>query len=96
MLRYLRKLLAGVNSLALAIKVFLSHPVGVVVTTVGVAFASKAILRVGTAARVFLADVVCVLGARVGRQCKRVGVALPARHGEISRQPRKAIWYPES
>lgn len=84
MSRHLRELLAGVNCLSLAIEVLVSHPVGVVVTTVGVAFASKTILRVGTAAAVFLADVVCVLGARVRRQCERVRVALPSKHGEVS------------
>lgn len=68
MWEHLRELLAGVHRLSLAIEVLDAHPVGVVVAAVGVAFASKAILRVGTAARVFLAHVVCVFGARVGRQ----------------------------
>lgn len=69
-LEYLRELLASVNSLSLSVEVLLSHPVGVVVAAVGVALASKAILRVCTAAVVFLADMVCILSTRVGRQCE--------------------------
>lgn len=84
LLQHLRELLASIDCLALAVEIFVSHPVGVVVTTVGVAFASKTILRVGPAARVFLADVICVFGARVRRQRERVRVALPVKHGEVS------------
>lgn len=72
MWRHLRELLAGVHRLSLTIEVLDSHSVGVVVAAVGVALASEAILRVGTTARVFLADVICVFGARVRRQRERV------------------------
>jgi hypothetical protein len=75
----LRELLAGVDSLALAVEFGVAHSVGVVVAAVGVAIAGEAVIRVGAAAARGLADVVLVVLAGVRGECKSMGVGLPAR-----------------
>jgi len=64
--RNIRKLLGGVNSLALAVEFRVAQPVRVVIASVGVALAGEAVLGVGTAAAGGLADVVLVVRAGVG------------------------------
>ena len=71
------ELLAGVDLKALAVKVGVAHAVRVVVATVGVAASGEAVLRVGAAARVGLADVVLVVLAGVGGEGVGVRVGLP-------------------
>jgi hypothetical protein len=73
----IRELLGGVNRLALAVEVGVAHAVGVVVAAVGVTLAGEAVVRVGTATVVGLADVVRVLRARVRSKGKSVRVGLP-------------------
>ena len=73
----IRELLAGIDGLALAVEVGVAHAVRVVVATVGVAKTGEAVLGVGTAAGIPLADVVLVVLARVRREGERVCVGLP-------------------
>ena len=73
----LRELLAGVDNLADTIEVGVTHAVGVIIATVGVAETVEAFLGVGTTAGVVLADVVVIVLARVGGKSEGVGVGLP-------------------
>lgn len=78
---HVREYLAGVDSQALAVEVGVAHAVRVVVTAVGVTLAGEAVLGVGSAAVVSLADVVAVLGAGVRGEGKGVRVGLPGKRG---------------
>ena len=80
----LRELLAGIDGLALSVEVGDTHAVRVVVATVGIAFSGEAVIRVGTATVVGLADVVVVVRARVGSKSERVRVGLPVLLVNIS------------
>lgn len=71
------ELLAGVDLKALAVKVGVPHAVRVVVAAVGVAATGEAVLRVGAAASVGLADVVLVVLASVGGEGVGIRVGLP-------------------
>ena len=72
------KLLAGVDLEALAVEVVVAHAVGVVVAAVGVAVTGEAVLRVGTAASIRLANVILVVLASVGGEGVGIRVGLPA------------------
>lgn len=76
-MNYLRELLGGVDDLAGAVEVGVAHAVWVVVTAVGVAVTSEAVLGVGTAAVWSSADVEIVVLTSVGGQSEGVRVGLP-------------------
>lgn len=70
--RNVRELLARIDGLPLSVKVGVAHPVRVIVTAIGVAQSSKAILGVRAATGVSVADVILVILARV--RSEREGV----------------------
>ena len=73
----LRELLAGVDGLSFAIKVLVTHSVGIVITTVGVTLAGEVVVGVGTATGGVLADVIGVGRAWVRGEGKSMRVGFP-------------------
>lgn len=73
----LRKFLAGVEGLALAVEFRVAHAVRVVIAAVSIAVTGEAVVRVSAAAVLPLADVIGVVLARVGGKGERVGVRFP-------------------
>lgn len=76
-LRHDSELFACIDRETFSVKVLITHAVWVVVATIGVAVASKAIVRVCTATARRLADVVLIVLARVRRKRKGMRIGLP-------------------